>query len=267
MEMRQLTKEEAERVRENTGLVHYVVKKYKKPEDEQFDDYFSIGKFGLCKAVITFDEGKGYQFATYAARVIENEILMEIRRNRKHRRVVSLNSEVLGYEGNKAELQDFIADEKSLPVEESVKAKERIEKALSIILNNLTNKEKYVILFYVAGMTQSEVGERLNFSQSYTSRVIERARKKLDKYISIQLPTSKETLFSVVILTKIEISFPSKMISDAEQRVSEFLASNKESQIMADGEIAIAKDKVTIKIDMEAEALEFLAEFLYYFGL
>ena len=269
MQMRQPTQEDEEKVKANKGLVHYIANKYSSSSD-QFDDYVQIGMFALYKAVMTFDEGKGNTFATYATRVIENEILMDIRRNKKHQRVLSLDDTKVVYvvEGTESTLQDVIADTSTLPVEENGEYEEQIEKTLSIILNRLNSKYKVALLFDISGMLQSKIGEKLNMSQSYVSRVLKRARKELMRQLSLELTFGMSSFFSVVVEShKIKILFSCVLIENAKQRIIEFLDLNEELRRRAGGEITILKEKVMIELDMEAEALEFLAEFFYYFGL
>jgi len=171
-------------IRHNLRLVAHIVKKYTGAGEA--DDLISIGSIGLIKGIETFEHGKGSQLATYAAKCIDNEILMYIRANKKHRQNVSLSESVgVDKEGNEITLMDII------PVkEESIfnKVETAIvwEKVLTIIESTLTPWEKEIIKKrYGIGNnnthTQLEVAKQLNISRSYVSRIEKKAVQKISK--------------------------------------------------------------------------------------
>ncbi len=161
-------------INHNLRLVAHIVKKYS--GSGEADDLISVGSIGLIKAINSFEYGKGSQLSTYAARCIENEILMLLRLNKKHKKVYSLE-ESLGQDkdGNDIELADIIPsceDEVFSLVENNILT----EKILEIIDKHLTQREATIIkLRYgingTPALTQREVAQKLGISRSYISRI------------------------------------------------------------------------------------------------
>ncbi|MEG1500220.1 MAG: RNA polymerase sporulation sigma factor SigK [Clostridia bacterium] len=161
-------------IRHNLRLVAHIVKKYSGAGEA--DDLISVGTIGLIKAVNTFEYGKNTQLSTYAARCIENEILMLIRVGKKHKAVISLQ-ECLGEDkdGNEIELIDIIPDIED-QVDEIVENTLLTEKLFKIIKNVLTKREyEIIVMRYGIGgkpaLTQREVAQKLGISRSYISRL------------------------------------------------------------------------------------------------
>ncbi len=172
-------------IRHNLRLVAHIVKKYNNAGEA--DDLISVGSIGLIKGIETFEYGKGSQLATYAAKCIENEILMYIRSNKKHRSNVSLGESVgVDKEGNEITLMDIIPI-KGDSVFKKVETEILWEKALQIVDSALNKRENLIIkLRYGIGddkktHTQLEVAEMLNISRSYVSRIEKRAIEKISR--------------------------------------------------------------------------------------
>ncbi|OGO77568.1 MAG: sporulation sigma factor SigK [Clostridiales bacterium GWB2_37_7] len=170
-------------VERNLRLVAHVVKKYSNTGRE-IDDLISIGTIGLIKAIITFDDSKGTRLATYAARCIENEILMTIRASKKTKTEVSLHDPIgIDKEGNEISLIDILGSDSDVILDE-VELKMQIKKLYQKMEKILKSREKIVIeLRYglSSGLvkTQREIAEMLGISRSYVSRIEKRAIKKL----------------------------------------------------------------------------------------
>lgn len=170
----------------NLRLVAHVVKKYSSAGEA--DDLISVGSIGLIKAINTFEYGKGTQLSTYAARCIENEILMLIRMSKKHRQVVSLN-EYLSDEkdGSEMELGEIVGCEKE-DLLQQVENNIVNEKLMKIVKKTL-NKREYSIVCMRYGLegtpalTQREVAEKLGISRSYISRLETKALEIIQKEI------------------------------------------------------------------------------------
>ena len=170
----------------NLRLVAHIVKKYN--SSGEADDLISVGSIGLIKAINTFKYGKNTQFSTYAARCIENEILMLLRVNKKHLQVLSL-SESLGKdkEGNDICIQDVIPDEND-NVETTVENNILTQKLLSIIKNVLSSREYEIICmrYGIGGKpayTQREIAKKLGISRSYISRLEKKAIDIMKDYV------------------------------------------------------------------------------------
>lgn len=173
-------------VRHNLRLVAHIVKKYNNVGEA--DDLISVGTIGLIKGIETFSPDKGCQLTTYAAKCIENEILMYIRANKKHRQAVSLFEPVgSDKDGNDIALMDVIPQ-----TEDGFEAIENgivLEKVKSLVKEVLDETEKDVIelrygLIDGNSMTQAQVAKHLNISRSYVSRIEKRAISKIAKAIN-----------------------------------------------------------------------------------
>lgn len=163
----------------NLRLVAHIVKKYSNSSKDA-DDLISVGAIGLIKAINSYSADKGTQLSTYAARCIENEILMLFRVNKKHQGNMSLD-ESLGMEkdGNEIVLADVISDSETDGMEQ-VETNILTEKLLQLIKDNLSPREYQILeLRYGIGgkvaYTQREVAKKLGISRSYISRLEKKA--------------------------------------------------------------------------------------------
>ncbi|MBQ6159320.1 MAG: RNA polymerase sporulation sigma factor SigK [Oscillospiraceae bacterium] len=169
-------------IERNLRLVAHIMKKYYTQSADQ-EDLLSIGTIGLIKGVETFDASKGARLATYAARCVENEILMYFRSQRKTAGDISLSDCLeTGKDGTSLSVQDVVASEEDLF--EDLSRKEEAKKLRRAMEACLTEREREV-LRYRYGFTgappekQQTVAERLGISRSYVSRIEKRALEKL----------------------------------------------------------------------------------------
>ena len=169
-------------IEHNLRLVAHIVKKYQNQNDDK-EDLISIGTIGLIKAIDSFSPDKGTKLATYAARCIDNEILMLFRSTKKMRNDVSLYDPI-GYdkEGNEICLIDVVKDEEKDLNDVIIQqlAIEKIEKNLSA----LTQRERDIIIRRFGlnnheEETQQEIAKSYGISRSYVSRIEKRALMKL----------------------------------------------------------------------------------------
>ena len=166
----------------NLRLVSHIVRKYYSGAKNQ-EDLVSIGTVGLIKAVDSFKSENGAKFATYAARCIQNEILMHFRAGKKLSCEISLNDTIdVDKEGNPLTYIDVISCDDSLT--DDVERQITAEKALRLVDTLLTPRERRIItLRYGLGgkepLTQKQIAERLNISRSYVSRIEKSALEKL----------------------------------------------------------------------------------------
>ena len=169
-------------IEHNLRLVAHIVKKFENTKEDK-DDLLSIGAFGLIKAVDTYNFKSNTKLATYAARCIENEILMHLRSNKKRKDTSSLFAPIgEDREGNEVRLSDVIEDPSPLGCDNLIAEEhtERLRKALAI----LTDREREIIsrrfgLNNHFVETQREIAKSLKISRSYVSRIEKRALTKL----------------------------------------------------------------------------------------
>lgn len=171
-------------IEHNLRLVAHIIKKYYSNINDQ-DDLVSIGTIGLIKAVNTFDSSKGIRLSSYAARCIENEVLMFFRNGKKTAQDVSMNEPIdTDKEGNALTLMDVMATEDSIVEDLDIKIKS--EKLKKYIVEVLSPRERLIIeLRYGLNgklpLTQREVASKLNISRSYVSRIEKKALGLLKK--------------------------------------------------------------------------------------
>ncbi len=168
-------------IEHNLRLVAHIVKKYANTPYDQ-DDLVSIGTLGLIKAIDSFNPDKSIKLSSYAARCIENEILMHFRSQKKSAFDVSLDEAIeTDKDGNHLTLMDILSANDN--VEEMIDLKINSEKIYHYI-NELSVRERNIIimrygLFGETPLTQKETAEKLKISRSYVSRIEKRALKKL----------------------------------------------------------------------------------------
>ncbi|MBQ3165021.1 MAG: RNA polymerase sporulation sigma factor SigK [Lachnospiraceae bacterium] len=170
-------------IERNLRLVAHVAKKYI-GAGEDMEDLISIGTIGLIKAISTFRQEKGNRLGTYAAKCIDNELLMMFRSRKKSTREVSLYEPIgTDKEGNEINLLDVCVQEQ-IDVVEQLDNNEKICKISALIEKVLDDREKEIIqLRYGLGrekeMTQREIGNMKGISRSYVSRIEKKALEKL----------------------------------------------------------------------------------------
>ena len=170
-------------IERNMRLVAHVKKKYQN-SGEDMEDLISIGTIGLIKAVSTFQDDHGSKLATYAARCIENELLMYFRAKKKSSREVSLYEPIgTDKEGNQIQLMDIVeAEEKD--VVEQLELKQKIVRLYELIPNVLDEREQEILkqrygLKDQKPVTQREIAKKMQISRSYVSRIEKKALEKL----------------------------------------------------------------------------------------
>lgn len=170
-------------IERNLRLVAHIMKKYYAQTADQ-EDLISIGTIGLIKGISTFDATKGARLATYAARCVENEILMYFRAQRKSACDVSLSDYIeTGKDGAALSLMDVVCSDEDLF--ERMSDKEIHARLYEKIDRCLDERERQIIIArYGIGnrkpLTQREVADRCGISRSYVSRIEKKALKKLE---------------------------------------------------------------------------------------
>ncbi len=174
-------------IEHNLRLVAHVSKKYSGAVSDS-EDLISIGTIGLIKGITSFDSSKGVRLATYAARCIENEILMLMRNKKKTQSEVSLNDPIgTDKEGNQIYLIDVLKSDGG-EVFDEIQQRAHIKQLYKNIKTELTERERLIInlrygLIDGKNHTQHEIADRLGISRSYVSRIEKKAVGKLKRGI------------------------------------------------------------------------------------
>ena len=173
-------------IERNLRLVAHIMKKYYAQTADQ-EDLISIGTIGLIKGISTFDPDKGARLATYAARCVENEILMYFRSQRKSSQDVSLSDYIeTGTDGAALSLMDVVCDDADLL--EQVSTRESVRELRRAVDESLTDQERLVIRLRYgldgdAPKRQREVAAVTGISRSYVSRIEKKALEKLRRVL------------------------------------------------------------------------------------
>jgi RNA polymerase sigma-K factor len=169
-------------IEHNLRLVAHIVKKFENTGEDS-EDLISIGTIGLIKAIESYSENKGTKLATYAARCIENEILMHLRSLKKTKKDVSLHDPIgQDKEGNEISLIDVLKSENE-DIIDTIQLNMELEK-IKKYLSVLDEREKEVIIGRFGlnkqqEKTQREIAKELGISRSYVSRIEKRALMKM----------------------------------------------------------------------------------------
>ena len=178
-------------IEHNLRLVVYIAKKFDNT-GVGVEDLISIGTIGLIKSINTFNPGKNIKLATYASRCIENEILMYLRRNNKHRMEVSIDEPLnVDWDGNELLLSDILGTEEDTITKDLENEAER--RLLVKAINKLSSREKLIVRMRFGldnpdgeEKTQKEVADYLGISQSYISRlekkIMQRLKREMVRY-------------------------------------------------------------------------------------
>lgn len=175
-------------IERNLRLVAHIVKKYQ-PPPEEMEDLLSIGTIGLMKAVVTFDPDKSARLAAYAARCIENEVLMYLRGKKKSSKEVSLYEPIgTDREGNEIQLFDVIEMNEE-DVYRRLERKEDVIRLYQQVESVLSQRERMVLklrygLYNEEEYTQREIAAMLGISRSYVSRIEKSAIEKLRNFFT-----------------------------------------------------------------------------------
>lgn len=175
-------------IEHNLRLVAHIAKKYHGNGGEQ-EDLLSIGTIGLIKGISSFDPSKGTRLATYAARCVENEILMMLRSRKKEQGDLSLNDSIgTDKEGNQIMLIDVLRGDET-EVFDKINEKLEVQQLYRNICSELDEREQKVILLRYGLMDghplpQREIAAQLGISRSYVSRIEKKAIGKLKKGIA-----------------------------------------------------------------------------------
>ena len=169
-------------IERNLRLVAHIMKKYYAQGADQ-EDLISVGTIGLIKGISTFDASKGARLATYAARCVENEILMYFRAQKKSSQDVSLSDYIeTGTDGAALSLMDVVGEQEDML--DCISRKESVQRLTEAVTGALTAQERQVITLRYGlnggiPLRQREVASITGISRSYVSRIEKKALQKL----------------------------------------------------------------------------------------
>ena len=247
-------------IERNLRLVVYLAKKFENllPVDE----LFSVGCVGLTKAANTFCVEKNIKFATYASRCIENEMLMYLRKNKKHAMVASLNAPLsIDMEGNQLLVEDIAQDFSSQISFEEYENRELFTSLINFALNNMSYLNTSLILCRINGWSQKDIAKCFGYSQSYISRKLSKSFNILKRSAEkTELPKSKKMVFSFQ-KDYYHTIFLKEYLPDIDKIYFNFLSSHKfNSNLSCRQEV----DYIEFYSKYERIFFEFLADFLLF---
>ena len=215
----------------NRKLVYWQIKKMGiSPSNWEYDDIVEEGMIGLIKAARSFDETKQYAFSTYAIRCIYNEILMFLDKQKRHNNVLSMDkpiNDIANSYGSEITIADTIEDpdsDFSLKLEE----KEEYRCIIEDILNILTVKERTVLLYRIANLTQIQIAKLMNINQGYISRLERKGIRKIKDIVLNQVQYKKKYRFEI---NKNEYIFSALKKQISEDRLKEIISKNHSLKI------------------------------------
>lgn len=260
MSIRLISKEQKELVTQNIRLVYHIVNKLYDDTGDH-DEMVSIGTIGLIKAASTFDKEKGWKFATYATSCIRNEIFMYFRKANKYANVISLEKSINeDKDGNELMLDDMLEDTTS-NFEQEIGEREILERYINIILNLLEPRERIIMLYKMAGITQPCIAKILNLSQSYISRLEGKIKEKIKEYF-ITLQYFKEVYSMSIAGDLYKISFSSKDVMNFNSIFAKFLQNLTSAENLPDFKVICNKERVIIHVPAHPESFSFIAQIL-----
>lgn len=210
-------------IENNIRLVHHIVSTKINVNGDCYDDFVQVGAIGLVKAVNSFNIEKNIAFATYATTCIFNEILMYIRKNKKHLHNVSLNSTIqVGKDSDSVTLEDTI--QSNVDIQGEFELKSEINDLAEQYMLKLKDRDKEVVELLISGKTQKEIGSLLNLSQSYISRTVSKLKKKFYKLSTDY--NGFESIKGKFKIKKGKRDMSSKFVSDAAKIVAEWAIEN-----------------------------------------
>ena len=253
------SEEQKKMVLENQRLVYYIIKRFN-IDRADFDDYKSVGTIGLIKAILTFDTSKNVKFGTYASRCIENEIRMYIRKEKKHKAEVSLNEAIIkDLNGNVLRVEDLISDDEDFA--ENLVDDQVFVDFINIVLNQLTQKERLIMLYKISGVSQVDIAKIIHISQSYVSRVEKKLSKKIELYLYNQKLSE-----GVFRMTKsgdtYKISFYSKDVEKFNEVLASVLESTENADELPSFKVVHENGRVRIIIPAHPESFSFIAKII-----
>jgi len=249
-----------ELVLKNIRLVYYIAQKYLGTYND-LEELSSIGKIGIIKAAQSYDESKGIKFATYASRCISNEILMFLRKQKNNLKEISLDDPInVDWDGNELTLSDVIPASSSDFTEE-IAERDVFIRFINIVLNLLEPRERLIMLYKIADITQHYIAKTLNISQSYISRLEKRLSQKLKSFLTKEQQFKE--VFSMTINNDLyKISFSSKDVKNFNKIFATCLQNLTSDLTLPDFNVNCNKERIVVLLPAEPESFSFIAQII-----
>lgn len=252
------SKEQENLVINNLRLVYYLVNKLR-VSGSDYEDLVSIGTIGLIKAASSFDDSKNVKFASYASTCINNEILMEFRKNKKHENDVSLDAPIASdSDGKELSLADLISDPDS-DFSGKIEMNHSFERVINIILNLLEPKERLFMLYRIGGKKQREISIKLGYSQSYISRIEKKVNLKVKSFFS-NMKQAKEAFSMKVVEDSYIITFSSKEIKNSNKIFAKFLMTISSMEDIPTFKVNCSKERFVIQLPANLQSFSVIAQ-------
>ncbi len=177
-------------IKHNLRLIVHIAKKYM--QSAESEDLISVGSIGLIKAIDSYKPNKGSTISTYASRCIENEILMLLRANKKHKACVSVDEIIAeGKDGSSLTLRDIIPQSEEQDTDKIVEKRVFVEEVVAFLKENLSKRDFRIFMLrygLIDGIerSQQEVADIMGISRSYISRIETRALDMIKDNINIE---------------------------------------------------------------------------------
>lgn len=266
-----LDPEKEKLVLQNRNFVHHIVRQLGIPPSD-YEDVVSIGTIGLIKAANTFDNSKNTKFLTYASRCIKNEIFMYFRNKKSNVVEVSLEGTILYDKDEGGPILANIVSNEEENLAEKIEKKLLVENLISIILNLLKSRKRILMLYKIAGMSQSDISEIFNVSQSCISKLTKRSIKQIKSYFFVK-DQFKEVFSMSIVDDSYKITFSSQDVSNFNKIFSNTLTKLTSIKDIPNFKISCTKERIIIQLPADPESFIFIAkiveqidEFVLEFG-
>lgn len=241
-------------VTSNYGLVIFIARKYA-VNYQDMDDLVQAGSMGLIKAATSYDQSRNISFATYAVICIQNEVWQELKRKNKYQDDIPLDAPIRNQKDDtRVHVADTIADERQ-DFEKKGELTEYLETVLRHVMNTLSSRERYVLLCRAGGITQDELAEQLQVSQSFTSRIEKKSIKKLKRFVNFKEVTGPYHVFVKESMIEIIFNGTEEQMNEVMRKI-DFRESVPKFTINYDG------GKLKIKVPGDPESMPFVAKLL-----
>lgn len=239
----------------NQGLVVYCIDKVLKLAPNLYEEAFSAGIIGLCKAALTFDVDKGVSFSTFAFKIVRNEILIYLRGENRHSKDIHFEENINTDSDKEILLIDRYVDQNAITLYEHIEKIEYISKVISIMLNCFSGENRLIPLYFFSGIEQNVIAKKFNLTRSSVAMKVKKVRSRL---LDIDMPY-KETFFVDVKDGKIEISF---FLNTKNDDLISKLFDNICSDVLKKVKFTFKNSKFVLRLPIEKESFSLLADII-----